>query len=96
MQQPNAISVGLDTDQARAWPTTRRVDPNTIPPLLKGFSLAEICMLLRAILPQPLFDANAALALLAYQRRRKAAAYRSHRKRTLNRLAERSSENVSL
>jgi hypothetical protein len=36
------------------------------------------------------------LALLAYQRRHKAAAYWSHRKRTIKRLVERSSQNVSL
>ena len=51
-------------------------------------SLAEARLLLRAVLPQPAFDVAAALALLRYQQRRKAAAYRSHRKRTLRRLDE--------
>ena len=51
-------------------------------------SLAEARLLLRAILPQPVFDVAAALALLHYQQRRKAAAYRAHRKRTLRRLDE--------
>jgi hypothetical protein len=52
-------------------------------------SLSQVRCLLRAVLPQPVFDAAAALALLAYQQQRKAAAYRAHRKRTLCRLAER-------
>lgn len=51
-------------------------------------SIAEVRMLPRALLPQPVFDLPAALALLAYQQRHKAAAYRSHRKRTLCRLDE--------
>ena len=46
-------------------------------------SLAEVCLLLRALLPLPAWDLAAALAWLAYQQRRKAAAYRSHRKRKL-------------
>ena len=51
-------------------------------------SLAEVRMLLRALLPLPVFDLEAALALLRYQQRRKAASYRSHRKRRLCRLDE--------
>ena len=51
-------------------------------------SLAEARLLLRAVLPQPVLDVAAALALLQYQQRRKAAAYHSHRKRTLRRLTE--------
>jgi hypothetical protein len=51
-------------------------------------SLAEIRMLLRAVLPQPTFDAPAALARLAYQRQHKTAAYHSHRKQTVKRLIE--------
>ncbi len=43
-------------------------------------------MLLRALLPLPVFDPPAALAWLAYQQRRKLAAYRSHRQRRLRRL----------
>ena len=51
-------------------------------------SLAEARLLLRAVLPQPACDVAAALALRQYQQHRKAAAYHSHRKRTLRRLAE--------
>ncbi len=51
-------------------------------------SLDQVCMLLRAVLPQPTFDGPAALGLLQYQQRRKAAAYHSHRKRRLRRLDE--------
>jgi len=46
-------------------------------------------MLLTTALPQPVFDLPAALELLAYQRTRKAAAYQSHRKRTLTLLNQR-------
>ena len=51
-------------------------------------SLAEARMLVRTLLPLPTFDLEAALALLSYQQRRKAASYRSHRKRRLRRLDE--------
>ena len=44
-------------------------------------SLTEVGALLRALLPLPAWDLAAALAWLAYQQRRKAAAHRSHRKR---------------
>ena len=43
--------------------------------------------LLRAQFPLPVFDAPTALAWLAYQQRRKLAAYRAHRCRRLRRLA---------
>jgi hypothetical protein len=59
-------------------------------------SLAEVRLLLRALLPPPVLDAAAALALLHYQQRRKAAAYRAHRKRTLRRLAAPQRPEVSL
>ena len=59
-------------------------------------SLAEARLLLRAVLPQPAFDVAAALDLLRYQQRRKVAAYRSHRKRTLRRLDELRYSEVSL
>jgi len=42
--------------------------------------------LLRAALPLPVLDPALALALVAYIQRRNLAAYRSHRKRTLQRL----------
>ena len=49
-------------------------------------SVAEVRLLLRALLPLPRFDLLAAVALLRYQRRHKLAAYWSHRKRRLQRL----------
>ena len=68
-------------DRAAAWAT--------LTPLpRRHLSLAEARLLLRAVLSQPVFDAAAVLALLRYQQRRKAAAYRAHRKRTLRRLGE--------
>ncbi len=51
-------------------------------------SLAEVRLLLRALLPAPVFDREAALALVNYHQRHKAASYRSHRKRRLKRLDE--------
>jgi hypothetical protein len=56
-------------------------------PVPVGLRVAEVRVLLRALLPLPTFDAPAALARLAYQQRRKLAAYRSHRRRRLRRLA---------
>ena len=56
-------------------------------PLPVGLSVAEVRVLLRALLPLPVFDPAAALAWLAYQQRRKLAASRSHRRRRLRRLA---------
>ena len=58
-----------------------------LPPRPVGLSVAEVRVLLRALLPLPTFDAPAALAWLAYQQRRKLAAYHSHRRRRLRRLA---------
>ena len=58
-----------------------------LPPVPVGLSVSEVRVLLRALLPLPVFDAPAALAWLAYQQRRKLAAYRSHRRRRLRRLA---------
>jgi len=43
-------------------------------------------MLLRALLPQPVFDPAAALALIHYQQRRATTSYRSHRQRQLRQL----------
>ena len=61
----------------------------TLTPLPRlHLSLTEARLLLRAILPRPAFDIGVALDLLQYQQRRKAAAYRAHRKRTLRRLDE--------
>jgi hypothetical protein len=50
-------------------------------------SLADVRFLLQAALPQSTLDLPAALAWLAYQQRRKVAAYRAHRKRLLAQLA---------
>ena len=57
-----------------------------LPPVPVGLSVAEVRVLLRALLPLPAFDPVAALAWLAYQQRRKLAAYQSHRRRRLQRL----------
>ena len=58
-----------------------------LPPTPVGLSVAEVRVLLRALLPLPACDPAAALAWLAYQQRRKLAAYRSHRHRRLHWLA---------
>ncbi len=57
-----------------------------LPPLPVGLSVTEVRVLLRALLPLPVFDVTAALAWLAYQQRRKLAAYQAHRRRRLQRL----------
>jgi hypothetical protein len=57
-----------------------------LPPRAVRVSLAEARVLLRALLPLPVLDVAAALALVAYQQRHKTAAYRSHRKRHLHAL----------
>ncbi|HKF37714.1 MAG TPA: hypothetical protein VKB35_12535 [Ktedonobacteraceae bacterium] len=49
-------------------------------------SVAQVCLLLRVALPQPVLDLPAALASIAYQQRHTYAAYRSHRKRLLAQL----------
>ena len=43
----------------------------------------QIRLLLRVSLPQPVFDQDTVLALIAYQQRHKQAAYRSHRAQRL-------------
>lgn len=43
----------------------------------------QVRLLLRVVLPQPVFDRAAVLAVIAYQQRHKLAAYRSHRRRRL-------------
>ena len=59
-------------------------DPTTpLPPRAVRVSLAEAQLLLRGLLPLPVLDVAVTLALVAYQQRRKTAAYRSHRKRRL-------------
>ena len=54
-----------------------------LPPVPVRVSVAEARLLLRALLPLPVLDVAAVLALVAYQQRHKTAAYRSHRKRRL-------------
>jgi hypothetical protein len=49
-------------------------------------SVAQVRLLLQVMLPQPVLDLPAVLALIAYQQRHKHAAYYSHRKRLLARL----------
>ena len=49
-------------------------------------SVAQVRLLLQAVLPQPVLDLPAVLALIAYQQRRNYAAYCSHRKRLLAQL----------
>ncbi len=58
------------------------LDPHACLPL----SVAQVRLLLQAVLPQPVLDLPAVLELIAYQQRRKRAAYCSHRKRILARL----------
>jgi hypothetical protein len=59
-------------------------DPSrALPPVAVQVSVAEARLLLRALLPLPMLAVAAVLALLAYQQRRKTAAYRAHRKRRL-------------
>ena len=61
----------------------------SLPPLAaRRLSLAEARRPLRGLFPQPVFDLEAALSLLSYPQRRKAASYRSHRKRRLRRLVQ--------
>ena len=76
---PPTTPVGLE--QATNWQALAPATEVTL-------SLAQVRMVLRALLPQPVFDLSAALALLSYHQRRKAASYRSHRKRTLRPLDE--------
>ena len=54
-----------------------------LPPVAVRVSLAEVRLVLRALLPLPALTVTAVLALIAYQQRHKTAAYRSHRKRRL-------------
>ena len=68
------------------WLAPGPVAPDRLPPVAVPVSLAEVQVLLRALLPLPVWDVAAALAWVTYQQRRKTAAYRSHRKRRLQAL----------
>ena len=59
-------------------------------------SVSQVRWLLRAALPLPTLDATRALALVAYTQGYNLAAYRSHRKRTLQHLAEHTDDQLSL
>jgi hypothetical protein len=73
-------TAGQDT----TLPLLRLADyPALLPPQPVRLSPMQVRLLLRATLPQPVFDRAAALALIAYQQRRKLAAYLSHRQRRL-------------
>ena len=62
--------------------------PQALPPQPPRVpTLPQVRCLLRAALPLPALDVALALALVAYWQRHNLAAYRSHRKRTLQRLA---------
>jgi hypothetical protein len=64
--------------------------PQALPPQPPRVpSLPQVRCLLRAALLLPVLDPALALALVAYWQRHNLAAYRSHRKRTLQRLAAR-------
>ena len=65
------------------WLAPGPIEADRLPPVAVPVSLAEVRVLLRALLPLPVWDVAAVLAWVAYQQRRKTAAYRSHRKRRL-------------
>jgi hypothetical protein len=73
-------------------PTTTRPlpTPDEVPSLdshlCLPLSVAQVRLLLKVVLPQPVLDLPAVLALIAYQQRHKHAAYYSHRKRLLAQL----------
>jgi hypothetical protein len=54
-----------------------------LPPQPVRLSPMQVRLLLRVVLPQPVLDRPAVLALIAYQQRHKRAAYHSHRRRRL-------------
>jgi hypothetical protein len=73
--------VCLDGLPPRNLPQALPPQPPRVP------TLPQVRCLLRAALPLPVLDVALALALVAYIQRHNLAAYRSHRKCTLQRLA---------
>ncbi len=50
-----------------------------------ALTLPQTVLLLQSILPKPAFDPALALDIIQYRQRRNYAAYRSHRKKRINR-----------
>jgi len=82
--------VCLDGVQQAALSPSLPCHPPRIP------TLPQIRWLLRAALPLPTLDVTLALALVNYTQCHNLAAYRSHRKRTLQYLAQHTDDQLSL
>ncbi len=55
-------------------------------PKVPNLTLPQAILLLKAVLPQPKVDLETTVEIVNYYQRRHAAAYRSHRKRRLDKL----------